>query len=65
VPFQIAGADIGPRGPAPRVGQHTEALLLAAGYAPDEVERLLTEGVVADASAPPPERQHEEADQVS
>lgn len=30
--------------PAPRLGEHTRAVLGELGYAPDEVERLIAEG---------------------
>jgi alpha-methylacyl-CoA racemase len=35
------------RAPGPALGEHTEAVLREAGYAPGEVERLLGEGAVA------------------
>lgn len=34
------------RRPAPRLGEHTDAVLAEAGYAPDEVARLRADGVV-------------------
>ncbi|MDP3661004.1 CaiB/BaiF CoA-transferase family protein [Phenylobacterium sp.] len=40
---------IDPAGPAPALGQHTRAILAEAGYADDEVERLIGDGVVATA----------------
>ncbi len=39
-PFQIAGAEIGPRGPAPELGQHTEAVLLEAGLSWEQIGEL-------------------------
>ncbi len=45
-PFHIDGAHIAVRGPAPRLGEHTRAVLGDAGYAPDEIERLVADGVV-------------------
>jgi crotonobetainyl-CoA:carnitine CoA-transferase CaiB-like acyl-CoA transferase len=40
------GAKVQPRR-APEIGEHTEEVLRAAGYAPSEIERLKTRGVVA------------------
>lgn len=46
VPFNIQGADVGPRGPAPDVGQHTMHILSEAGLSADEVAALGAAGVV-------------------
>ena len=46
VPVHIDGADVGPRGPAPDIGQHTEEVLEAAGLTPGEVAALAAAGVV-------------------
>lgn len=45
-PFSIDGAGIGPQGPAPELGQHTEAVLAAAGYTADEITALAAQGVI-------------------
>ena len=45
-PLRIQGADIGPRGPAPSVGQHTREVLAGLGLSPDEVAALAEAGVV-------------------
>ena len=47
VPLRIEGADIGPRGPAPGVGEHTREVLEQAGLTATEVAELLAAGVVA------------------
>ncbi len=39
------------RRPEPRVGQHTEEVLLEAGFSREEVERLLRDGVVEQEEA--------------
>ena len=46
VPVHIDGADVGPRGPAPDIGQHTEEVLEAAGLTPGEVAALAAAGVI-------------------
>lgn len=45
-PFGIAGADIGPRCPAPAIGQHTAEILGEIGLSTGEIERLRAAGVV-------------------
>ena len=44
-PFEIAGADIGPRGPAPKTGQHTLEVLRELGWSDDELAELAAQGV--------------------
>jgi crotonobetainyl-CoA:carnitine CoA-transferase CaiB-like acyl-CoA transferase len=46
IPIRIRGADIGPRGPGPDVGQHTREVLTELGVTPEEVAALAAEGVV-------------------
>lgn len=46
VPFNIHGADVGPRGPAPDVGQHTTEVLTEAGLTEGEVAALGAAGIV-------------------
>lgn len=43
-PFQIAGAEIAPRGPAPELGQHTEMVLLEAGLSWERIATLRERG---------------------
>ncbi|HUZ13598.1 MAG TPA: CaiB/BaiF CoA-transferase family protein [Caulobacteraceae bacterium] len=43
-PARFPGADDGPRGPAPRLGQHTREVLGEAGYAAAEIEQLIADG---------------------
>jgi crotonobetainyl-CoA:carnitine CoA-transferase CaiB-like acyl-CoA transferase len=49
-PFNIAGADLRPRGLAPDIGQHTTEVLQAAGLTEDEVAALAAAGVIGPAS---------------
>jgi crotonobetainyl-CoA:carnitine CoA-transferase CaiB-like acyl-CoA transferase len=44
VKFSETGAEV--KGPAPQVGQHTEEILLEAGYTWDDITRLKDEGAV-------------------
>jgi crotonobetainyl-CoA:carnitine CoA-transferase CaiB-like acyl-CoA transferase len=54
VPVHIDGADVGPRGPAPEIGQHTEDVLEAAGLTPGEVAALAAAGVVGPSNLDDP-----------
>ena len=49
-PVRFHGADDGPKGPSPLTGQHTDEVLKAAGYSPDEIEALKSKKVVGLAS---------------
>lgn len=40
VPLRFANADVQPRGPAPTIGQHTDALLKEIGLSDEEIETL-------------------------
>ncbi|MDP6604909.1 MAG: CoA transferase [Dehalococcoidia bacterium] len=44
-PFKIRGADLAPRGPAPALGQHTQAVLEELGLDADELAELAVAGV--------------------
>ncbi len=46
IPLRIKGADIGPRGPAPQVGQHTQEVLTGLGMSDEEIEALVADGLV-------------------
>ncbi len=47
-PMRFAGADVRPRGPAPRIGQHTRAVLADAGFGPAEIDGLFAAGAVGE-----------------
>ncbi len=47
VPMRIEGAAIGPKGPAPAVGQHTAEVLGDAGLSDDAIQQLLDDGTIA------------------
>jgi crotonobetainyl-CoA:carnitine CoA-transferase CaiB-like acyl-CoA transferase len=43
-PVRFPGADDGPKGPAPELGQHTREILAGVGYSAEEIEALLGAG---------------------
>ena len=47
IPMKFTTADVGPKGPAPSVGQHTESVLTAAGFTEAEVVSLTEAGAIA------------------
>ena len=51
VPMRLPGQDIGPRGPAPDLGQHTREVLSELGLSQVELDALITDGTVSDGSA--------------
>jgi crotonobetainyl-CoA:carnitine CoA-transferase CaiB-like acyl-CoA transferase len=44
-PLKLSATPLDPRRRAPMLGEHTDDVLLAAGYSPDEVEQLRAAGV--------------------
>jgi crotonobetainyl-CoA:carnitine CoA-transferase CaiB-like acyl-CoA transferase len=46
-PVRFPGADDGPKGPAPRAGQHTRAVLSEAGFSAVEIEAMYENGAAA------------------
>jgi crotonobetainyl-CoA:carnitine CoA-transferase CaiB-like acyl-CoA transferase len=46
-PVRFPGADDGPKGPAPMLGQHTRAILREIGYSAVEVDALFAAGAAA------------------
>ena len=44
-PIRLEGSQVGPRGPAPELGQHTEEVLLELGYSWDDINRLQDRGI--------------------
>jgi len=47
-PFRLHGTPARPRGYAPRLGEHSRDVLASYGFAPDEVEDLLSGGTVTE-----------------
>ena len=45
-PIKFGGASVGARGPAPELGQHTEEVLLEAGYTWEEIAALREHGAL-------------------
>ena len=46
-PVRFPGADDGPKGPAPALGQHTRDVLDSLGFSAEAIESLYTDGVVS------------------
>jgi crotonobetainyl-CoA:carnitine CoA-transferase CaiB-like acyl-CoA transferase len=51
IPFAIHGADIGPRGAGPEIGQHTREVLAGLGLGAHEIDALVQAGVVGEPPA--------------
>ena len=45
-PLKIPSADVGPQGPHPKIGEHTHAVLTAAGLADSDIADLVASGVI-------------------
>jgi len=52
IPMRFRTADVGPRAPAPAIGEHTTEILTNAGYSIDEINRLVADGVVGRLEQP-------------
>ena len=52
VPVKLGRTPGGVRGPGPALGEHTEEVLLDAGYSPEEIAGLAESGAVAGRTAP-------------
>lgn len=44
-PIRFQGADDGPKGPSPRLGEHTNEVLSSLGYSGEEIEALYEKGI--------------------
>ncbi len=51
IPIRIQGADIGPRGNAPGLGEHTDSVLSELGVNADQVAKLRADGVIASSES--------------
>ncbi len=45
-PVRFPATDDGPKGPAPKLGEHTETVLSALGLSVDEIEALKNQGII-------------------
>ncbi len=45
-PLHFSRSEVGPKGPAPETGQHTEEVLLEAGYSWEDIGRLRDSGAI-------------------
>jgi crotonobetainyl-CoA:carnitine CoA-transferase CaiB-like acyl-CoA transferase len=48
VPFAIRGADVGPRGAGPELGEHTREVLTTLGVDAQEIDSLVDAGIVGE-----------------
>jgi len=46
-PARFPGADDGPKGPSPSLGEHTRAVLEELNYTPADIEAMITDGAAA------------------
>ena len=46
-PVRFPGADDGPKGPSPAIGEHTKSVMAELGYSDADIEKALADGVVA------------------
>ena len=46
-PVRFPGADDGPKGPSPRAGEHTRAVLAEAGFGAAEIDAMYASGAAA------------------
>ena len=51
-PMRLQGQDVGPRGPAAELGQHTREVLDELGLPAAELDALVADGTLGDGSAP-------------
>ena len=49
-PMRFGEADVSPRGPAPKLGQHTRQVLIDSGFTGEEVNSLVADGAVGEMS---------------
>ena len=49
-PVRFPGADDGPKGPSPAMGQHTRDILASLGYSHGEIDKALAAGTVTGAA---------------
>lgn len=48
IPMRFANTDVRPRGPAPKLGQHTRSVLENAGVSSDEMNALVANKIIGD-----------------
>jgi len=46
IPMRFANADVGPQGPAPAIGEHSEVILKDSGFSDAEIKALINNGIV-------------------
>jgi crotonobetainyl-CoA:carnitine CoA-transferase CaiB-like acyl-CoA transferase len=48
--MRFADAEVGPKGPAPKLGQHTREILSEAGHGMEEIEALVEQGAIGESA---------------
>ena len=49
-PMRFADVQVGPKGPAPKLGQHTREILSEAGHGIEEIEALVEQGAIGESA---------------
>ncbi len=49
-PMRFADVQVGPKGPAPKLGQHTREILSEAGHGIEEIEALVQQGAIGESA---------------
>ncbi len=49
-PMRFADVQVGPKGPAPKLGQHTREILSEAGHGTEEIEALVEQGAIGEST---------------
>ena len=47
IPARFGGADVGPKGPSPRLGEHTRSVLIGIGFTDAEITQMVEVGAVS------------------
>ena len=46
IPMRFANAEVGPKGPSPKVGEHTQQVLSDHGFSQEDIESMLAAGTI-------------------
>ena len=48
IPMRFANADVKPRGPSPKLGEHTRSVFEQAGLSGEEIDALAANKIIGD-----------------